>query len=327
MFEKQSLVSLSAGIAAKRASGMAAERTFLPLRAPSPSRRASAGARSRPVHARAAHRPALSSWTNRDSPVATRAKCAWTGRGGAVSSAFTARRTGIDMAGMGGRTGGRGDGAHGAHLPGPARIDLAPTDAPAGRGGGQPGGAQARSAPRSGRRIPDSRRSESRGVLGRIAGTGAYGAALEGGGWVARATACARSGKNRANPDACAELGGTGAACGRDWLTRDNCCYRESIGPIRRVRPAARTQRSRERANASARRKSIQPAESSTVFPRRRPLRAARRPIGANTDRARLTRDNILRNTAAWHDSCRVSAAVGSVSAPHDTPPRPYSRC
>ena len=291
---------------------MAAERAFLPLPAPSPSRRAPADAPPWPVHARAAHRLALSSWTNRDSPVATRAKCAWTGGGGAVSSAFTAQRTGIDMVGMGGTTGGRGDGAHGAHLSGPVRIDQAPPDALAGRGGCQSGSAQASSAPRAGRRIP---------------GVGTHRAAPRRDGWAARAAACARRGENRANPDACAAIRGAGAACRRDWPTRDNCCYRESIPRFRRFRPAARTPRGRDPANPRPRCKSIQPKESSPVFSPRRSLRAAHRPIGAEADRAKSTRDNILWKSASWHDSCRMSGADGCISAPHDTPPHPYSRC
>ena len=228
MFETESCVPLCARVAGKRATGIAAERPSLPHPAPSLSPRASGVLGTNRFTLECAHRPALSWRTNRDTPVARPAKCAWTDRGGAVWSAFTARRAGIEMACMGGTTGGRRDDVPTANLPDTVRDHLVLTSALGARAGCQSCTPVVASALRSGRRIPGARGVDSGGVRGRIGGAGAHRTPAEGGGWTARAGGGARGGNARGKPAGCAKTGAVGTEFRGGRLTPDNCCYRAS---------------------------------------------------------------------------------------------------
>ena len=154
-----------------------------------------------------------------DNAGRTAAKCVWTGRAQPISSAASARRTGNEMV----CTGSANDGDRSERRT-PRRLDArrdccALAQALNGTSGWSTGLGHLR---------------------GRIRSAGAVRGGAEG---VASAAVSGKSElcrKKHAETMACAGFGAMRARLPRCRLTRDNCCYRESIAKFRRFRRLAR---------------------------------------------------------------------------------------
>ena len=202
-------------------------------------------------------------------PIA--ARCIWTDRAQPISSAPSVRRTGNEMD--------RASDAH--HTEGRTRREL------------KAHGWWTRSG-----RLRKAIRS-AWGV-----GAGAQSAA---GAAVTAKTAPHR--KKHAETAGCAGFSAVRGRLPRRRLTRDNSCYRESIGQFRRFRRSARIARPvvSRLCPALPKRNSTCWFHGGFFFPVR-----AVRAFGAACARrsslrrsTKLTRDNSLWKTAFWHDSCR----------------------
>ena len=136
--------------------------------------------------------------------------------------------------------------APGAHLP---RSSWIGPEAPAGARTGAawsstPGpearGCVASAQPWFGRRAPCGQRTERACLQGRIGGGRAFREDAGGGACAARAGAAAPGRETHVKTAGWIDSQAVEARRPRRRLTRDNCCYRESICQIRRFRPATR---------------------------------------------------------------------------------------